>query len=41
VQGQGGVLVDKVQGSMSNVVGLPLTETMQLLERAGFPRNKS
>ncbi len=40
VQGQGGVLVDKVQGSMSNVVGLPLTETMQLLERAGFPRNK-
>lgn len=40
VQGQGGVLVDKVQGSMSNVVGLPLTETMQLLERAGFPRHR-
>jgi len=40
VQGQGGVLVDKVQGSMSNVVGLPLSETMQLLERAGFPRSK-
>lgn len=40
VQGQGGVLVEKVQGSMSNVVGLPLTETVQLLERAGFPRNK-
>lgn len=38
VQGQGGVLVDKVQGSMSNVVGLPLTETLQLLERAGFSR---
>ena len=25
IQGQGGILVDKVQGSMSNVVGLPVT----------------
>jgi septum formation protein len=38
VQGQGGVLVEKVQGSMSNVVGLPLKETVQLLEQAGFRR---
>ena len=37
IQGQGGILVDKVQGSMSNVVGLPVTETVRLLERAGFP----
>jgi septum formation protein len=35
VQGQGGVLVDKVQGPMSNVVGLPLAETVGLLNRAG------
>jgi septum formation protein len=35
VQGQGGVLVDKVQGPMSNVVGLPLAETAELLNRAG------
>jgi septum formation protein len=37
VQGQGAILVDKVVGSMSNVVGLPLTETVELLSRAGCP----
>jgi septum formation protein len=35
IQGNGGVLVDKVQGPMSNVVGLPLSETVSLLNRAG------
>lgn len=33
VQGAGGVLVSKVQGSLSNVVGLPLRETARLLAR--------
>ena len=41
VQGAGGVLVAKVQGSMSNVVGLPLRETVSLLERAGVHRPES
>jgi septum formation protein len=36
IQGSGGVLVEKVQGSMSNVVGLPLRETVELLGRAGL-----
>lgn len=36
IQGAGGVLIDKVQGSTSNVVGLPLRETAALLARAGI-----
>lgn len=35
VQGAGGVLVERVRGSQSNVVGLPLRETADLLGRAG------
>ena len=35
VQGAGGVLVESVRGSLSNVVGLPLRETARLLEAAG------
>lgn len=31
IQGEGGVLVETVRGSLSNVIGLPLTETAQLL----------
>ncbi|ATB46998.1 Maf family protein [Corallococcus macrosporus] len=37
IQGRGGVLVAGVEGSPSNVVGLPLAETVALLERAGVP----
>ena len=37
LQGCGGVFVEAVEGSVSNVVGLPLGETLQLLRRAGFP----
>ncbi len=36
VQGAGGVLVEEVRGSVSNVVGLPLAETVALLARLGF-----
>ncbi|MFZ5471323.1 MAG: Maf family protein [Myxococcota bacterium] len=37
VQGKGGVLVRSVEGSVSNVIGLPLAETVELLAQAGFP----
>ena len=36
LQGKGGVLVAGVEGSVSNVVGLPLAETAELLRRAGL-----
>ncbi len=37
VQGAGGAFVREVSGSVSNVVGLPLAETLELLHRVGFP----
>jgi septum formation protein len=37
VQGAGGSLVRGIAGSVSNVVGLPLAETLALLGRLGFP----
>lgn len=37
IQGLGGALVDGIRGSYSNVVGLPLAETWQLLSRHGVP----
>jgi septum formation protein len=36
IQGAGGAFVLSVEGSVSNVVGLPLAETAALLRRAGF-----
>jgi septum formation protein len=36
IQGLGGALVRSIQGSYSNVVGLPLAETWQLLARRGI-----
>jgi septum formation protein len=35
IQDRGGVLVQTVNGSYSNVVGLPLAETVDLLSRFG------
>ncbi|MEE8556991.1 MAG: Maf family protein, partial [Myxococcota bacterium] len=35
LQGRGGELVEKVEGSRSNVIGLPLERVMPLLERVG------
>jgi septum formation protein len=37
IQGAGGAFVVRVDGSVSNVVGLPLAETAGLLRRAGYP----
>ena len=37
LQGLGGALVLSIEGSVSNVVGLPLAETIGLLELARFP----
>lgn len=37
IQGAGGAFVVGVEGSVSNVVGLPLAETADLLRRAGLP----
>ena len=36
IQGLGALLVSNINGSYSNVVGLPLKETAQLLEKAGI-----
>jgi septum formation protein len=37
IQGAGGAFVLSVEGSVSNVVGLPLAETTALLRQAGLP----
>lgn len=37
LQGLGGIFVQRIEGSHSNIIGLPLLETEQLLIDAGFP----
>mgnify|MGYP001332349420 CR=1 FL=1 len=37
IQERGGAFVEAIFGSWSNVVGLPLAETLAALRRAGFP----
>ena len=36
IQGRGGIFVEAIEGSYSNVVGLPLAETLALLARVGL-----
>jgi septum formation protein len=36
IQGAGGAFVERVEGSVSNVIGLPLAETLALLCGAGL-----
>jgi nucleoside triphosphate pyrophosphatase len=40
LQGAGGLLVRSVEGSSSNVVGLPLAELAELLTAAGWPLDR-
>jgi septum formation protein len=37
IQGKGGFMVAAIEGSPTNVIGLPLGETLELLARAGLP----
>ena len=37
IQGQGGTLVTEVRGSVSNVIGLPIAQTLQWIQAAGGP----
>lgn len=37
IQGKGGFLVERIEGSPTNVIGLPLGETLGLLARCGVP----
>lgn len=37
IQGLGAVFVDRIEGSYSSVVGLPLAETAEMLAQAGIP----
>lgn len=37
IQGHGGAFVQRIEGSYSGVVGLPLAETLELLQLAGYP----
>jgi septum formation protein len=41
IQGLAGAFVRSIQGSYSNVVGLPLCETWQLLEAGGLDTSLS
>ena len=36
IQGAGGAFVEEIQGSVSNVIGLPLTTVVDLLDRVGI-----
>lgn len=36
IQGLGAILIEKIEGSYSNVVGLPLSETAALLKQFGY-----
>ena len=37
IQGAGGALVKRIDGSVSNVIGLPMEETLELLELGRDP----
>ncbi|WP_326848264.1 Maf family protein [Solemya velum gill symbiont] len=36
IQGKGALFIEKIEGSYSGIMGLPLYETGQLLQRTGY-----
>ena len=36
IQGKGAIFIKKIEGSYSGIMGLPLYETGQLLQKAGY-----
>jgi len=39
IQGIGAILVERIEGSFDNVVGLPLKTTLQLIEKVTHPED--
>jgi septum formation protein len=40
IQGMGSILVERIEGTFDNVVGLPLRATLQLLEKVMTPEDE-
>jgi septum formation protein len=40
VQGRAAIFISRIEGSYSGVMGLPLYETAQLIERMGLPQDR-
>lgn len=40
IQGVGSILVERIEGSFDNVVGLPLRATLQLIEKTLTPESE-
>ena len=39
IQHKGGALVERIEGSFSNVIGLPLNKLFNIMKKAGYPAN--